>query len=128
VLAAAEFSRELTTAVLWLNEYGPDIRCVRLQPYADGTRVLVDVQQIIPLREAREYFVNLREKQAEQRQTRRRDNLWSGLWFVNVGMDAANSKQLESPGWDNIRLWKNCVQYGYLAAGEGDFGRRLEAV
>jgi hypothetical protein len=30
VLAASEFSKELTTAVLWLNEHDLDIRCVRV--------------------------------------------------------------------------------------------------
>src|SRR5690606_3223479 len=34
VLASAEFSKELTTAVMWLNDYGLDIRCVRMHPYA----------------------------------------------------------------------------------------------
>lgn len=34
VLAAADFSKELTTAVMWLNERGIDIRCVRMKPYA----------------------------------------------------------------------------------------------
>ncbi len=43
VLASAEFARELTTSVLWLIERGIDIRCVRLQPYDHGGRVLVDV-------------------------------------------------------------------------------------
>lgn len=43
VLASAEFSRELTTSVLWLIERGIDIRCVRLQPYSFDGRVLVDV-------------------------------------------------------------------------------------
>lgn len=62
VLASAGFARELTSAALWLNEHGLDIRCVRLRPHTDGTRIFVDVQQILPLPEASEYFVNLREK------------------------------------------------------------------
>lgn len=33
VLAAAEFSKELTSSVLWLNARGLDIRCVRMRPY-----------------------------------------------------------------------------------------------
>jgi hypothetical protein len=57
VLASAEFSRELTSAVLWLNEHGLDIRCVRLRPHTDRARVFVDVQQILRLPEASEYFV-----------------------------------------------------------------------
>lgn len=62
VLASAEFSLELTTAVLWLNQRDLDIRCVRLQPYNLSGRVLVDVQQIIPPPEAAEYQVRVREK------------------------------------------------------------------
>lgn len=52
VLVSAEFSKELTTAVLWLNESGLDIRCVRMKPYSLDGRVLLDVQQVIPLPEA----------------------------------------------------------------------------
>lgn len=70
VLASAEFSRELTTAVMWLNERDLDIRCIRLRPYADGGRVLLDVQQVIPLPEAEEYQVKLREKATLERSSR----------------------------------------------------------
>jgi hypothetical protein len=65
VLVASDFSRELTTTVLWLNERGLDIRCVRLKPYAVGTVLLADVQQLIPLPEAEEYQVSLREKRRQ---------------------------------------------------------------
>ncbi len=33
VLASAEFSKELTTSMMWLNDFGLDIRCVRIHPY-----------------------------------------------------------------------------------------------
>ncbi len=62
VLASAEFSREITTSVLWLNEHGLDIRCVRLRPHRDGERLLLDVQQVIPLPEAEQYQVRIRDK------------------------------------------------------------------
>ena len=67
VLASAEFSKELTTAVLWLNNRDLDIRCVRLRPYRDGNRTLLDVQQVIPLPEAEQYQVQLREKVRSER-------------------------------------------------------------
>ena len=70
VLASAEFSRELTTSVLWLNDHDIDIRCVRLKPYRFDGHVLVDVQQVIPLPEASEYQVRVREKVREERQAR----------------------------------------------------------
>lgn len=34
---------------MWLNERDLDIRCIRLKPYGDNGRVLLDVQQVIPL-------------------------------------------------------------------------------
>lgn len=70
VLASAEFSRELTSSVLWLLEHNIDIRCVRLKPYSLEGRVLVDVQQIIPLPEAAEYQVQVREKARKEREAR----------------------------------------------------------
>jgi len=71
VLASAEFSKELTTAVMWLNERSLDIRCVRLKPYKDGERTLLDVQTVIPLPEAEAYQVQIREKQQKERQSRK---------------------------------------------------------
>lgn len=71
VLASAEFSRELTTSVMWLNDMGLDITCMRLKPYNDSGRVLLDVQQIIPLPEAEDYRVRVREKQEREREARR---------------------------------------------------------
>ncbi|MGG6242781.1 hypothetical protein ACQ4N7_29600 [Nodosilinea sp. AN01ver1] len=67
VLASANFSKELTTAVMWLNERDLDIRCVRLQPYKLGDELLLDIEQIIPLPEAEEYQVRIREQAEAQR-------------------------------------------------------------
>jgi hypothetical protein len=68
VLASAEFSKEVTTAVLWLNDRGLDIRCVRMVPYDDGGRI----------------FVHVREKGQRSRQDRAerysiRKEFWRGL-------------------------------------------------
>jgi hypothetical protein len=70
VLVAADFSRETTTTVLFLNERDVDIRCVRLKPYFGEGQVLLDVQQIIPLPEACEYTVSLRQKRIRQAEER----------------------------------------------------------
>lgn len=67
VLAASEFSQEVTTTVLWLNSVGGlDIRCVQMQPYQVANRTLVDIEQIIPLPQAAEYQVAIREKALAQ--------------------------------------------------------------
>jgi hypothetical protein len=84
ILLSAEFSKELTTAVMWLNDRDLDIRCIRIKPYADNGRVLVDVQQVIPLLEATEYQVQIREKERRERQDRAdrygiRERFWTKL-------------------------------------------------
>ena len=87
VLASADFSKELTTAVLWLNERDIDIRCVRMVPYMYGNKTILDVQQVIPLPEAVEYQVRVKEKASYERAARheqgsradRNLRFWSGL-------------------------------------------------
>jgi hypothetical protein len=70
ILVAADFSKELTTSVMWLDERDLDIRCIRLKPYGDDGRVLIDVQQVIPLPEAVEYTVQIRQKERLERKDR----------------------------------------------------------
>lgn len=71
ILVSADFSIEITTSVLWLIERGIDIKCIRIKPQRDGENLYFDIQQLIPLPETADYQVKLREKVAEQRQSRR---------------------------------------------------------
>ncbi len=70
VLASAEFSKELTSAVLWLNDKGIDIRCVKIEPFHDGQRILLDIQQVIPLPEAEQFQVQVRQKKQKEQRAR----------------------------------------------------------
>ena len=72
VLASAEFSKELYTSVMWLNNLGLDIRCVRMNPYANKDGTFLDIQTVIPLPEAEEYQVRIREKTMKEREIRKR--------------------------------------------------------
>jgi hypothetical protein len=85
ILASADFSRELTTTVLWLNERELDIRCVRLRPYRWQERVLLDVQQVLPLPEAGDYQVKMREKAVEKRAAEKKFNPDFSKYNVTVG-------------------------------------------
>lgn len=85
VLASAQFSRELTSAVMWLNDRGLSIQCVRLIPYADGNRVLLDVQQVIPLPEAEAYQVRLREKSRKERESRQSSRDYTKFYVTISG-------------------------------------------
>ena len=82
VLVSADFSKEITTSVIWLNERELDIRCVRMRPYDLEGRTLLDIEQILPVPEAEQYQVRLREKLAEVRESQEASSDWSryDLW------------------------------------------------
>ena len=77
VLVSANFSREITTSVLWLNERDLDVRCVRLTPYQFMGKTLLDIQQVLPLPELAEYQIRLRKKAADERNTQETGPDWT---------------------------------------------------
>jgi hypothetical protein len=101
VLVSEEFSKEITTSVMWLNERGLDIRCVRLKPYNLDGRTLVDVQQIIPLPEAAEYQIQLREKRQQERKAR--GQAWDEASFMAELEKTTGYRAVELAR--NIRDW-----------------------
>jgi hypothetical protein len=117
VLVSADFSKELTTSVMWLNERDLDIRCVRMRPYRDGARVLVDVQQVIPLPEAQDYIVRIREKAVRERQDRAEQGSRQALReaFWQSVLERATAKNA---------LFANvsASQDGWISAGSGISG------
>ncbi len=88
ILMSAGFSRELTTAVLWLIDKGIDIRCVEMRPYRLGDDVLIDMTQVIPLAQASDYQVRIRRQAAAAvgvaREATRRERTVRILWRNNV--------------------------------------------
>ena len=71
ILASAGFSTELTTSVLWLRDGDLDINCVKLQLYKNENGLLIDTSQVIPLPEATDYMVKVREREETERGSRR---------------------------------------------------------
>ncbi len=80
VLVSANFSSEITTSALWLNQRGLDIRCVRLAPYELDGRILIDSQQVLPLPEASEYQVRIRNKEQRKRSSRWNPKSMEEIW------------------------------------------------
>ena len=120
LLVSEDFGKELTTAVLWLRDREIDIRCVRLRPYQDGDKRLIDVQQIIPLPEAHEYQVQLREKEqvGRKRRAERYDvrlKFWEGL--IAIAREQKTRHANIKPG-----------SYSWLGAASGIRGLSLNYV
>jgi hypothetical protein len=67
ILCSENFSREITTTVLWLRGFGVDISCIRITPHQFDGKVVIVPTKIIPLQEADEYLTEIQQKE-EQRQ------------------------------------------------------------
>lgn len=62
ILMAPSFSKEITTAVLWLNKQKLNIKCLQIKPYKIHNELYLDVEQVIPLPSAEDYIVGINEK------------------------------------------------------------------
>jgi hypothetical protein len=91
ILVSADFSKELTTSVMWLNERNIDIRCVRLIPYKHQGQILLDVQQIIPLPEVESYQVKIKQQSEERREARKSSKDYTRYFFHG---DSFNKRKL----------------------------------
>jgi hypothetical protein len=102
ILVSADFSTELTTAVLWLNDdHGLDIQCVRLRPYDLGERTLVDVQKIIPVPRSDWYRVQVGEKKKLTEIGRSREKELNQLY--EHFFEPLIEKLKTEPGMDSVR-------------------------
>lgn len=111
VLFSEDFSRELTSSILWLNEKGLEITCFRMSAYRHVDRLLVDFQKIIPLKEAEEYQIKVRNKQQVESLQRRDRVPWNGEFYANFGVSPSRS-------------WSDARQYGFISAGGGEWFTR----
>ena len=67
LLASGNFSSELTTSVLWLNDNGLEIACVRLDLHRTSGGLYLTSSRVIPIPQASDYQVRIRDKKKEQR-------------------------------------------------------------
>lgn len=109
VLASEDFSQEITTTVLWLNEFHDfDIKCIRLSPYKLSERLLLDVQHVIPLPEASAYTVRVREKENAVKQAKES----AADWTKFIVQTPAGATQPLPKRWAMLRLVEGLVEAG----------------
>lgn len=119
ILVSADFSSEITTAVIWLNRQGLDIRCIRLRPYKLGNQLLIDATQIIPLPEAADYEVKIREQVEETRKVKtKRQEIFKRFWtdFIKRSVQFTDLYKQRTATTDH-----------WLSAGAGRFGFSITA-
>lgn len=125
ILAAADFSKEITTSVLWLNQMELDITCIRLNLYKLNNELILNAEQIIPLPETESYQIELREKRRDVRVAKQSEKdrstytlsingevYTSGFKKSDIGFNtvsALNSKGLmDEPTFNFLRADRSC--------------------
>ena len=106
VLFSEDFAKELSSSILWLNGKGLDITCFKMSCFEVAGKTLLDFQQIIPLKEAEEYQVRVREKQQKEQSSRKSKIPWNGECYANFGDH-------------DTRSWEDARKYGFISAGGG---------
>ena len=59
ILVAGDFRKEVTSTVLWLLNYGLQVQCFKVTPYKLEDKVLLNFDQIIPVKEAEDYIIKV---------------------------------------------------------------------
>jgi hypothetical protein len=99
ILVSADFSTEVTTTVLWLNQRELDITCIRLRPHRMGGEILIDATQIIPLPEAADYEVKLRAQEKEKRKVLGfRQEVFRKFWAQLIDRSKTHTQLLANRG------------------------------
>lgn len=68
-LVAANFQKEVTSSVLWLQNFNLRIKCFKVTPFRYDNQVMVDFDQIIPIEDAEDYQIKIASKKQEESET-----------------------------------------------------------
>lgn len=107
MMVAGQFRKEVTSTVMWLMNYKIRIQCFRVTPYAMGDELFLDLEQILPLKDAEEYMISMAEK--EQSDIVSQDSIKLGnsirleFWtqFINYNNTKNSYTKSISPSKDN---------------------------
>lgn len=107
VLVAGDFRKEVTSTVMWMLNHGIKVQCVKVTPYDYKEQVLLDIEQIIPVKEAQEYIIKMVDKTREEKEVKEtnrdinelRKSFWHEL-LIKFNTISSQYKNV-NPGWDH---------------------------
>jgi hypothetical protein len=130
ILIAANFRKEVTSTVMWLIDHNIKVKCIKVTPYQLGEQILIDTEQIIPIKDAEDYLIKIANKKQEEqiskekKQTRHtvRIKFWTQL--LEVMNEKSDLYKNISPSKDS---WLSCGSgysgLGYVFSATGSHAR-----
>lgn len=114
ILLAGAFRKEVTSTVMWLLNYGIRIQCFQATPYELDGQLFLNIDQIIPMRQAEDFAIGMAEKTQEQiasqEETKHRHVVRRKFWRIII--DKMNAV---SDLYQNISPGK----FNWISAGSG---------
>lgn len=107
IMVAGNFRKEVTSTVLWLMNYKLRIQCLKVTPYSMGEQLFLNIEQIIPLKDAEEYIIGMADKTQDdlnsQEELKSRHLIRLEFWKELLKQMNANSNLFQniSPSRDN---------------------------
>jgi len=97
ILVSGSYRKEVTSTVMWLlTNYNLKIQCFKVTPYTFNEEIFINIEQIIPVKEAEEYTIKMAEKTKEnhatQQQTNKRHKFRYEYWQQLIKKLNENSK------------------------------------
>ncbi len=114
ILVSGNFRKEVTSTVIWLINYGIRLQCFQVTPYEMGEQLFLNIEQIIPMKEAEEFSISMAEKTQEdiasQEEIKNRHIVRKKFWI-----EVINRMNTKSDLYQNISPSK----YNWIGAGSG---------
>lgn len=124
ILVAASFRKEVTSTALWLLGHGIQLQCMKVTPFAMGDDLFLNIEQVIPTPEAKEFMIGMNAKEAEEKSTvvemKNRHRLRLEFW--DCALEAMNNSSCEL--YKNVNPSKD----HWLNAGAGYSGFRYTQI
>jgi hypothetical protein len=104
ILIAANFRKEVTSTVLWLSNFKLRIQCFRVTAYSMGDQLFLNIEQIIPMKDAEEFMISIADKALDEvegaNQEKDRHKVRREFWTEVLRAIAAKSSLFQniSPG------------------------------
>ena len=126
VLVAANFRKEVTSTVLWLMNFKIKVQCFKVTPYQLKEQLLVNFEQIIPMKDAEEYVINMAEKTQEdisiQEKSKSRHLIRVKFWnqllsFMNEKSDLFRNISPSKDNWIGTGTGISSVLYNFVVTG-----------
>ncbi|EAI4298095.1 DUF4268 domain-containing protein [Campylobacter lari] len=124
ILVAANFRKEVTSAVLWLINQGLYIQCFKVTPYEFNQECFLNVEQIIPIKEAQDYIIKMAKKEQEQNLINNSEkqrhiirlNFWNKLLnkIKEENFELFSNISPSKDNWIAARSGFSFCQYGFI--------------